>query len=341
MSLHQNFKSRRIELGWDRGVGLLLIITLVVGSFITPDFATVSNLGFVVQDIGEIMIIALPMTFLIIAGEIDLSVGSALSLVSCVIGYSFAHGVSFSLALILGILAGIACGAVNGLLVNYLGLPALAVTIGTMGLYRGLCFVLLGDKPVNSLPEFWTGLGINNIPHTFLPWSFVVIAPAMALALVILHRTRIGRWTFVTGISAEAAQFSGIPVKRFKLSLFIATGFMTSIAAIVYTLRFASASPDSARGYELSVIAAVLFGGVSIAGGFGTMWGVLFSVIELGAIRSVLQLVNFSANALQIVSGALLLFSVVLPKAIESIKSRRQAPLKQVVSSLASSGSVE
>jgi rhamnose transport system permease protein len=245
------------------------------------------------------------------------------------------------MCLVIGILVGTLCGALNGYLVNYLGLQSLAVTIGTLGLFRGLCFVLLGNQPVNQLPNFWTGLGINNIPHTFLPWSFALIAPLIAIAWITLHYSRLGRWTFVTGISAEAANFAGIPVKRFKFWLFVATGFMTSLAAIVYTLRFASASPDSARGYELSVIAAVLFGGVSIAGGVGTMWGVLFSVIELGVIRSVLQLINFSANALQVVSGGLLLFSVALPKAIETFKTRRKASDSIPVPSLTSSRSVE
>ncbi len=331
----------RGNIGWDKGVGILLLVTLIVGSLITPDFATTSNLGFVVQDIGEIMIIALPMTFLIIAGEIDLSVGSALSLVSSTIGYSFAHGISFGFAILIGICVGAATGALNGFLVNYLGLQSLAVTIGTMGLFRGLCFVLLGNSPVNQLPDFWTGLGVNNIPHTFLPWSFVLIAPLVFIAWILLHHTKLGRWTFVTGISAEAARFSGIPVKRFKFLMYVATGVMVSLAAVVYTLRFASASPDSAMGYELTTIAAVLFGGVSIAGGFGTMWGVIFSVIELGAIRSVLQLVNFSSNALQMVSGALLLFSVAFPKAIELLKSRREARVKNPSPSLTSMRSVE
>ena len=110
-----------------------------------------------------------------------------------------------------------------------------------------------------------------------------------------------------------------------KLGLFAVTGLMSGVAGVVYTLRFASASPDGAVGYELSVIAAVLFGGVAIAGGVGTLWGVLAAVLSLGAIRSVLQLIDFSANALLVVSGALLLISVVIPKAIEIYQSRRNS----------------
>jgi rhamnose transport system permease protein len=330
----------RTNVTWDKGVGILLIVTVFFGWLASPDFATTSNLGFILQDIGEFLIIALPMTFLIIAGEIDLSVASTLSLSSSTMGYAYRSGINFNVAIIIGILVAVACGVLNGFLVNYLGLQSLAVTIGTLGLFRGLCFVLLGNQPVNQLPTFWSNLGTNSIPHTFLPWSVVIIIPAVAIAWIILHRTSYGRWTFMTGISAEAANFSGIPVKRFKFSLFVITGFMCGLAALVYTLRFASASPDSAMGYELSVIAAVLFGGVSIAGGFGTMWGVLFSVLELGVIRSVLQLINFTANALQMVSGALLLFSVALPRLIGMLKTRREARVGKSITSLTSSRSV-
>lgn len=322
--MSKSTRNGRTLLGWDRGVILLLVMTCAVGSFVTPDFLTTSNIAFVLQDIGEILLIALPMTFLIISGEIDLSVASTLTLSSDVIGIFVRHGFPMMLGIFAGLITGALAGALNGYLVTKWGLQSLAVTIGTLGLFRGLCFVLLGNNPVNEFPSFWTDLGSNNIPHTFLPWSIILFIPFSALAWILLHRTRTGRWTFASGINAEAARFSGIPVNRLKFSLFVATGFMAGVAGVVYTLRFASASPDGARGYELSVIAAVLFGGVSIAGGFGTMWGVLAAVIELGAIRSVLQLVNFSANALQIVSGALLLFSVAVPRATEMFHNRRE-----------------
>jgi rhamnose transport system permease protein len=126
-------------------------------------------------------------------------------------------------------------------------------------------------------------------------------------------------------VNPQAAKFSGIPVARMKLALFAATGLMSGVAGVVYTLRFASASPDGAVGYELNVIAAVLFGGVLIAGGVGTLWGVLAAVLSLGAIRSALQLADVSANALLVVSGVLLLVSVVVPRTLEILKSRRKS----------------
>lgn len=316
---------KKFSFTWAHGVVVFLVVAIGIGSVISPYFATTDNLSFVIQDVGELAIISLAMTYLIIAGEIDLSVASTLNLASAAIGFSFRNGMPFEWAILVGLLVGLLCGLLNGFFVTIIGLPSLAVTIGTLALYRGLAYALLGNDPVNELPEGWVSLGFDNIPNTFLPWSVIPIAILGVIAWVILHYTRFGRWTYAIGINPEAAKFSGIPVARMKLALFAVTGLMSGVAGVVYTLRFASASPDGAVGYELGVIAAVLFGGVSIAGGVGTLWGVLASVLSLGAIRSGLQLADFSANALLIVSGALLLVSVVVPRAIVIIKGRRKS----------------
>jgi rhamnose transport system permease protein len=315
----------KFTLSWDKGIVLLLIAVTALGSFGVPYFGSTDNISFILQDIGEIALIAFAMTFLVISGEIDLSVASTLNLSSATIGVLFKSGVPFGWAIAGGILAGLICGLINGFLVTVLGLQSLAVTIGTLALYRGLCFALLGNNPVNELPDSWTSLGYSNIPGTFFPFVTILLVVFGAIFWAVLHYTPTGRRVFAIGINPEAAKFSGIPVARTKLFLFAATGLMSGVAGVVYTLRFASASPDGAVGYELAVIAAVLFGGVSIAGGVGTLWGVLTSVLVLGVVRSVLQLSNFSANALLIVSGALLLISVVLPRIAVLIRSRRKA----------------
>lgn len=316
---------RKFNFAWEHGVAIFLVCAIGFGSTLSEFFATTDNLSFVIQDVAEVAIIALAMTYLIIAGEIDLSVASTLNLSSAAIGFSFRNGVPFESAIVIGLLVGLACGLLNGYLVTVVGLPSLAVTIGTLALFRGFAWVLLGNEPVNELPENWIVLGYENIPNTFLPWSTIPVVILAILAWIILHYTRVGRWTYAIGINAEAAKFSGIPVARMKLALFGVTGLMSGVAGVIYTLRFASASPDGAVGYELDVIAAVLFGGVAIAGGLGTLWGVLAAVLSLGVIRSVMQLLDFTGNALLIVSGALLLISVVLPRAIDLIKDRRKS----------------
>ncbi len=314
----------KFRLTWDRGLIILLLLTFVVGSRVSPEFIGADNVTFVLEDVTELLLIALAMAFLIITGEIDLSVASTLTLSSDVIGVLVRGGTPMWLAVLAGLGTGILCGAFNGFLVTRIGLPSLAVTIGTMALYRGLCWVLLGNTPVSEIPSSWTDLGANTIPHTVFPWSFILVVVFGSAALYILHFTRFGRWTYAIGINAEAAKFSGIQVQRVKFMIFVATGFMSAVAGLVYTLRFASASPDGAMGYELSVIAACLFGGVAVAGGVGTMWGVLAAVVELGAIRSLLQLSNFSANALQVVAGGLLLASVTIPQLAAVARRRRE-----------------
>jgi rhamnose transport system permease protein len=317
----------RERFGWDKGVLVLLVVTVLVGGVLTPDFANTDNIGFVLQDIGEIMLIALPMTLLIITGEIDLSVASTAALAGCVMGLVWQGTASMPLAVLSALATGTVCGLVNGVLVTRFGLGSLAVTIGTLGLYRGLCYALLGDKTVADFPEDWTTLGYSSIGSTPFPYVtplLVVLAVAFG---VMLHLTRLGRWVFAIGQSTEAARFAGIPVALVKLRLFVLTGLVAGLAGAVYDLRFASARPDGALGFELAVIASALFGGVSIFGGVGTVWGVVGAVLFLGSIRSVLQLQNVPSNALTIVTGGLLLASVIVPVVAARLRSARSGPV--------------
>ncbi|MEI6361031.1 MAG: ABC transporter permease [Actinomycetes bacterium] len=313
-------KSGGFRLGWDKGIILLLVLLILFGGMSNELFLAGDNINFIIGDVSEVMLIAFPMALLIIVKEIDLSVASNLTLSSAVIGIAW-HGTgSMWIAVIAGLLTGSLCGLVNGLLVTRLGLSSLAVTIGTLALYRGLCYVLLGDTPVADYPTEWTDLGYQPIPGTFLPWVVVPMVIAALAFWYVLHGTRLGRWLFAIGQGDEAAVFSGIPLKRVKLSLFVLTGFMCGLAGLAYTIRFASSSPDGALGFELLVIAAVLFGGVAIAGGVGTIWGVVAAVLIWGFSRSYLQLAGWDANALVIVSGLLLLVSVAVPRILSKIR---------------------
>jgi rhamnose transport system permease protein len=317
------------RLTWDKIVPLLLVLTLLVGTQLEPRFGRGGNLVFVVQDIGEIMIIAFAMTLVIMTGEIDLSVASTAALASCVLGWAFAHGVPIWVAVLLALATGVVCGAVNGFLITALGLPSLAVTIGTLALFRGLCWALLGDQPVASYPESWTRLGSGRFPHTYIPYVAPLLVVGAIAFTVLLHATRTGRWIVAIGQSAEAAMFAGIPVARVKRRLFVTSGLLSGLAGVVYTMRFASSRPDAAVGFELLVIAAVLFGGVSIFGGAGTMWGVLSAVLFLGALRSLLLLQKVPPNTLNIINGALLLASVVVPAVIALIPRRTRPQLNK------------
>lgn len=308
------------RLSWDKSIILLLILLVLFGGKNNEYFATGDNVNFILGDVSEIMLIAFPMALLIIVKEIDLSVASSLTLASALCGIAWQATGSIWLAVLAGIMTGMACGLLNGLLVTRLGLSSLAVTIGTLALYRGLCFVALGDTPIADFPTEFTDLGYLPIPGTFLPWVVVPMLVAGIAFWYVLHGTRLGRWLFAIGQGDEAAQFAGIPVLRVKLWLFILTGLMCGIAGIAYTVRFASSSPDGALGFELLVIAAVLFGGVAIAGGVGTIWGVIAAVLIWGFSQSYLQLIGWDANALVIVSGLLLLISVTIPRLLSTIR---------------------
>jgi rhamnose transport system permease protein len=315
MSLVSHFK-------WDRFVPVLVVTTLIVGSFQNENFLTTGNMTFLIQSVAEIMLIAFSMTLLIIAGEIDLSVSSTAALSSCSLGFCWQHTGSLPLAVVAAILTGVACGAFNGFLVTQLGLQSLAVTIGTLALYRGLCYALLGDGRLKPFPTSFTSINYRGIAGTWVPYVTVLLVVFGLVFGILLHATPFGRRVFAIGQSKEAARFAGIPVRRIVFRLFVVNGLMAGIAGVVYTIRFASARPDGAVGMELEVIAAALFAGVSIFGGVGTVWGVASAVLFLGSIRSLLRLNDFTANQLTIVTGSLLLLSVVIPAVIVRVRAR-------------------
>jgi rhamnose transport system permease protein len=216
-------------------------------------------------------------------------------------------------------------------LVTRLGLPSLAVTIGTLALYRGLAFVILGDQAVADFPASYTKYGTTPIPGTSIPYPIALFAVLAVVFGVVLHATPFGRSVFAIGASQEAAFFSGIRVRRAKFLLYVTSGAMSALAGVVFTLRFASARADNGAGLELAVVAAVLLGGVSIFGGKGTLGGVVAAVFLLGGIRSALILNDVSNDILNVVTGLLLIGSVIAPNlsaAIGRTAGRRRAAIQ-------------
>lgn len=317
---------------WDSVIILLTIVVLVVASLVVDNFGTSRNFTFLVLDLLPIVLVALPMTMIIVTGEIDLSVASTLGLTSSLMGWMWNHGMAIQTIIPLCIVLGAVAGALNGFLVTGLGLPSLAVTIGTLALYRGLAFVVLGDSAVADFPYNYTGwvtgtFGGGSIPHVLLP--IVVLALIFG---VVQHATPIGRSLYAIGANAQAAHFSGIRVARTKFWLYVVSGAVCGLAGVLWTLRYSSARADNGSGLELAVVAAVLLGGVSIFGGKGTLPGVLAGVVLLAALQNALRLEDVSGQALNIVTGALLVLSVLLPNIVTAIRGSwqrrklRQAP---------------
>jgi rhamnose transport system permease protein len=305
--------------GWDAAVLAVLVVFLVVASVTVENFATGRNLSFLVMDMAPIALIALPMTLIIVTGEIDLSVASILGLTSAVFGALWQGGLPIETIIPVCLLLGAVLGAVNGLFVTGFGLPSLAVTIGTLALYRGLAFVVLGDAAVAQFPRSFTGFVTGStagIPNLVLP--LLVLALVFA---VVLHATPVGRSLFAIGANAEAARFTGVRVARVKFWLYVVSGAVCALAGVVWTLRYSSARADNGVGLELAVVAAVLLGGVSIFGGRGTLWGVLGGVALLASLQNALRLADVSTEALSVVTGLLLIVSVLAPNAANGIRS--------------------
>jgi len=319
-----------VLLQWEALLVALLVATFVIGSSVAEAFLTGENLSLASADLMEKAIMALGLTLVILAGEIDLSVASVLGLSSAIVGATVDAGVPLSLAIGIALLAGALAGLFNGLLVAKLGLPSLVVTLGTLALYRGLAFVVLGDRAVSEFPQGFTDFGFNNVPGTLIPWPAILFAILALATFLVLHRSWIGREVYAIGNNEEAARFSGIDVDRVKVGLFVASGTLAAVAGVVFTARFASARPDNGLGFELDVISAVLLGGVSIFGGRGTLVGVVLALFLIGALRNVLALEDVAAEKQSIAIGTLLIVSVIATNALRGVQERaarrRSAP---------------
>jgi rhamnose transport system permease protein len=300
---------------WEVGLVFALAAVIVFGITASSQFLTSFNLFYLNLSIGEVAIMTLPMTLLIVTGEIDLSVASILGMSSALLGDLYAHGWPMPLVILTVLAVGAAAGWFNGFLVTRVGLPSLAVTIGTLTLYRGIAVIVLGPDTISSFPTKYTNIGVTPLPHTggYLSYSvgcFIVLAVAFG---VVLHATPAGRSLFVMGANEEAARYAGIRVKRTKLVLFTVSGVVCALAGVLYTFRLSTAVQDNGAGLELSVVTVVLLGGVSIFGGRGTIVGVVLAIAVFAGLQNALFLTDFEQRAMGVVTGTLLLLSVLIP----------------------------
>lgn len=308
---------------WDAAVVAVALLALVIASVAVENFATSANYTFLVLDLLPIALVALPMTLIIITGEIDLSVASMLGLSSAVMGSMWDSGMTIEVIIPLCIGLGAVLGIANGFLVTVLKLPALAVTIGTLALYRGLGFVVLGDGAVADFPAGYTDWVTGTVGGGSVPNVLILLVGLALVFGIALHLTPLGRAIYATGANEQGARFTGISTNRLKFWLFVLSGAVCGLAGVLWTLRYSSARADNGSGLELAVVAAVLLGGVSIFGGKGSMPGVLGGVLLLATLQNSLRLVDVSNDALNIVTGALLIASVLLPNIARVVTDAR------------------
>ena len=311
---------------WETGLALVFIAVVIAGAVSSSSFLSQGNFFFICLAIGEVAIMTLPMTLIVITGEIDLSVASTLGLASALLGYLWSHGWPMPAAIVTVLAVGAAAGAFNAILITRFGLPSLAVTIGTLTLYRGLAIAILGPLTISNFPERYTNIGINALPHTgFVSYSMGIFFVLALLFGVALHMTPFGRTLYAMGLNKDAALYSGIRVRRTKGLLFVLSGFLSAGAGVLLTFRLATAVQDNGLGLELSVVAIVLLGGVSIFGGRGTIVGVVLAVLTYAALQSALFLTSFNERAIGMVTGGLLIVSVLVPNVPSFWRRGREA----------------
>ncbi len=295
---------------------LLLVVAaaiFVANALASPYFLDPWNLSDASFNFTEKALIAFAMAMLIIAGEIDLSVAAIIALASTVMGTAMVAGAPVWALVVLGIGTGLACGAFNGLLVAGFGLPSIVVTIGTMSLFRGISYIVLGDGAFTGYPaEFgWFGQGYVWWVFSFELALFAVMAVVFG---VLLHRTNFGRLVYVIGNNATAARFSGVRVDRVRFILFLLTGVMSGLASVCLTSRLGSTRPSIATGFELEAVTMVVLGGVSILGGSGSIPGVVIAALVMGLVTFGLGLLNVPGIVMSIIVGGLLIGVIALPR---------------------------
>jgi rhamnose transport system permease protein len=306
---------------WEVFLLLVLIGTMICGAHVSRYFLTSSNISIALAGMAPTAVVALPMTLIIVTGEIDISVGSIVGLCSSVMAVSMEHGLPVQLAMLSGIVVGMLAGLVNGLIVVYAVLPSLVVTIGTLALFRGIAQIVLNERGVSGFPEWYQDIGFGMIGSSPIPWSSLIFVLLFVGFAVFLQATHWGRGLYAIGNNLTAARFSGINVKRAILGVFIASGTMSSFAAIILTAYLASARSDTAVGLELPVITAVVLGGVNIFGGAGTMPGVLIALLVLAFVQNALGLAGVTPEEQKIVTGSVLIVTLIVFGAADLIKT--------------------
>ena len=327
-SLHRSLPDRldnplkSAVLSWESLLVLVAVTIFVANSFASPYFLNAWSLSDLTFNFTEKALIALAMALLIVAGEIDLSVASIIALASTLMGLALQFGADTPVLVLVGLGVGIACGAFNGFLVTGLKLPSIVVTIGTMSLFRGIAFIILGDQSFKGYPPSFSWLGQGYV-WWVISFELLLFVACAIIYWVLLHRTDFGRRIYAIGNNPTAALFSGVRVDRIKFVLFCLTGLMSGVAAVLLTARLGSTRPSIAQGWELESITMVVLGGVAILGGAGSITGVVLAALIMGLVTFGLGLLNVPGIVMSIFIGALLIVVIALPILWKMWRERR------------------
>ena len=298
------------------GTVLVLAIVVLISSQLSPYFIDATNLSTMPTNFMEDGVIALAMTLVIAAGEVDISVASIVVLTAGAFGKLNDAGASIWLCAVAALLLGALLGAINGLLVTRFRISSLVVTLGTRSLYAGLASALLGSSSIADFPPGFIGINLQYLGGTLIPVSLLIFLGLAVLFGILLHLTVLGRQAYMVGVNREAARFSGVPVDRVTVTLFTLSGFASAIGAMLFISRFGSVRADLANGDELAIITAVLLGGASIFGGSGSIVGTVVAVFAIGSLQWGMQLANLTGQSQQAAVGAMLVLSILVPNVL-------------------------
>jgi ribose transport system permease protein len=287
-----------------------LVVLCAVLWVLTPHFLTISNLLNVAQQTSINAIVAIGMTFVIVSGGIDLSVGSILALSGVALGVALQSEQPLALALVIALVVGTACGAINGLLIDRGGLPPFIVTLGTMSMARGAALVLTEGRPISGFDESFRTVATGTA--AFIPAPVLVMVVVYLVGHLVLTRTTFGRYVYAIGGNEEATRLSGVRVHLHKPAIYAVSGLSSAVAAVLLTARLNSAQPIAGMMYELDAIAATVIGGTSLMGGEGSLAGTLIGALIMGVLRNGLNLLGVSSFLQQIVIGGVIVGAVLV-----------------------------
>jgi ribose transport system permease protein len=303
---------------WQRLLPFLSLAALFVFlSIASPNFLTTTNLAAVVRQTATINIMALGMTLVIVSGGIDLSVGAILAFSGTVGAMAMASGLPIPVGITVGLACGLFWGFVNGICTTTLKIPPFIVTLGTLGIVRGVTLIISGGLPVVGLPRDFEALADGSFLG--IPSVLLVLAVCAVLAHVALHRTKLGRYTYAIGSNKEAAVYAGIPVAKYTVAVYTISGMLTGLAGMIEASRLMTGQPTAGQAYELQVIAAVVIGGGSLTGGEGSVIGTLIGAFIMGLLSNGSDLLGVNPYLQQALIGGIIILAV----AVDEARKRR------------------
>lgn len=331
ISIERTWSWKRFFLQWEWLLVLIFIAVNIVNGSLSPYYLSVGTFLTAPMSFLDIAFLVLPMTFVIILGNIDISVGSTVALSAVVMAVSFNAGLPMVLAVVLCLAVATACGLLNGILmVAFKELSSVIITLATMIIYRGVAYIILQDQASGKFPKWYSTLGWGNIAG--IPFIIVVFAVCAIIFGLVLHKTSFGRKIYGMGNNLTASRYSGIKTNSIVVIVFALTGLMAGFTALFLSSRMGSTRPNVAQGYELTAIAMTVLGGVSTSGGRGRIIGPVLAVFIIGFLNYGLGLVNIPAQVLLIITGLLLVLSVLVLNVRFGTRHQRPAVARALVS---------